>query len=268
MIVASQWLVRRTFLMRLELDASRFYRDEPLVGTARLKSITPKEVPLRRLCVSLWSVGSDETPHLAVEAPLLERDNLAPMETRTLPFSLPIPHNLLLGKGRVRLTLGGGLLQYISAPTIAVMIAPERRFAALVELAAEIARHDIESWGCNPGGTGFNAHLKPRFELEERIWNIGIDVHPDGDGVSGSILVLPQYPDLFTAVKSAAQIARRLHPFHLPRADPETARPEFERIILPYVNGLQELPIPARREESLEHLPIPTLEGPGRRAEK
>lgn len=256
MIVASQWMERRTYLMRLELKAARFYRDEPVVGTARIKSKSAKEVALRRLCASLWSVGSDETPHLAVEARLLDRDTLAPLETRTVPFSLPIPHNLMLGKGRVRLTLSGGLLQYASAPTITVTVAPERRLAALVELAAEIAHHEIDGWGFNPGGAGFNAHLRPKLKLDERIWNIGIDVRPEGEGVSGSIFVMPPYVGFLAAMKSAAQITNRMHAFRLPTTDLEAARPEFERILLRYVNDLHELPIPAKHNESVEHLPV------------
>ncbi len=257
MTVVSRWMERREYLLRLELPSSQFYRDEPLVGTARVKSVSAKLTQLRDLRASIWSVGSDDTPHLATELTLFERETLGPMETRTFPFALRVPHDLLLGNARVRLSLKGGLLQYLSAPAVAVKIAPEKRLAALVELASEIARHEIESWGAATGGSGFNAHLKPKAELEERIWNIGIDMRPEGDAVVGSILVMPRHPDIIAAIRSAAQLANCVHPFRLPASDMEAARIEFERILLPYVNDLKGLPIPARPSTSVDCLPLP-----------
>src|SRR5687768_4387697 len=125
--------------MRLELPATQIYRNEPLVGVARLRSTCPKEVLVDRLSASLWATSNENGSEIILDDLLFERKPLPPLQEHEQPFWLHIPKEAAVGSARVLLTTGGGLLQYVLPPFVTVMVAPERRPAALVELVAEIA---------------------------------------------------------------------------------------------------------------------------------
>src|SRR5690349_16449669 len=136
---ASNWVNRKGYAMRLELPAAQFYRGDPLVGVARLRSTSPKEVAVRRTSVSLWATDSNNATEILFEEPLFERITLAPSLELEHPFRIPIPEKAALGASRVMLTTGGGIFQYVLPPFVTVRVAPERWMASVVEVVAEIA---------------------------------------------------------------------------------------------------------------------------------
>lgn len=250
---ASQWVKRRGFIMRLELPSTRVCRSEAFVGVARLRSTSAKEVVVGRLSASLWAIGNENGSEVILDELLFERKPLSPLQEFEHPFWLRTPKEAALGSARVLLTTGGGLLPYVLPPFVTVMVAPERRLAALVELVAEISKHEITGWTVAGGGDGFHAQMKPRMEMEDRMQGIGMELYPSGQGVYGAIVVMAREHGLL-GVFPTTQRAQR---FRFPTTDLAEARREFDSILLPFVNDLRGLPLPSQSGLTTTSLPLP-----------
>jgi hypothetical protein len=260
--LTSPWVKRRGFIMRLEAPAALFYQEERVVGTVRLRSMTPDGVQIRGLRVSLWALGSENAAEVIHEEVLVERRALSPLEEREAPFGLPVPRHSVVGAARLMLTTGGGLLRFVSGSSLNVMIAPERGVAGIVELIVEIARHDIAGWCVAGAGDGFHAQLTPRPEVADRLLGIGVELYPSGKGAYGTMIVMPRERGLLGALHAATLETRHFHHFRVPNTDRDTIRGEVEPILLSYLNDLRDLPLPARGGVTTEGLLLPSAENP------